>query len=68
MRVYSFPLKVLVLIHSLIPTTFYKHYRDFWYQKLSLIQKALCVKTCVQSRCNLGEISEKPFWKSENVV
>ncbi len=60
-------LKVLVPIHSLIPPIFSNMWR-FWYQKLSHIQKALCVKFYAQSRCSLGEISENPAWKLENVV
>ncbi len=60
-------LKVLVPIHSLIPQLFLNIWR-FWYQKLSHIQKALCVKFYAQSWSSLGEINKKPLWKLENVV
>ena len=50
-------LKMLVRIHSLFPP-----HPLFWgYQKLSHIQKALCVKFYVQSRRSLGEISKILF-------
>ncbi len=34
----------------------------------SYLEGFLCVKFYVQSQCSLGEISEKPSWKLENVV
>ncbi len=58
-----FVLKVLVPIHSLIPQLFSNTWR-FWYQKLSHIQKALCVtfwrnqrKTLLKIRKTISSIN-----------
>ncbi len=56
-------LKVSVPIHSLTPHLFPPNIWRFWYQKLSYIEMALCVKQHMQNLQSLWEISEKCSWR-----
>ncbi len=64
---YSLVLKVLVLIHSLIPQLF-SNIRRFWYQSWVIFRR-LCVWNFMRKvSVFLREISKKPSWKLENMV
>ncbi len=60
-------LKCLFQSTALIPTIF-SNIERFWYQKLSHIKKALCVKFQAQTWCSLEEICEKPSVQMLTVV
>ena len=50
------------------PPNFFQTYGDFGTKSWVIFRRLLCVKCYAQSRCRLGEISENPSWKLENVV